>query len=435
MYEGTFAHEWQHLLQHYTDPDEELWVNEGLSDYAQTLVGYADPAKSIYRKGADPHLTCFQGFATVKTPNNTVPRDCGGPQNSLNLWNEGAPAEVLADYGNAYQFMLYLKDRYGPQVLTALHRDGTRQGMAAAAAVLPDELTGVLHDFQTMTLVDKAIADGDKRFSSASLRSAVNLDNPAAYDMVGAAPNGADYVRLPVRGKDIRSVQFTGATTLPPLPLGWTAAADTLFSGNRSNTDSAAVVVVTVPEADPVLRFDSRYGAEAGFDFGYVTVSVDGGRTYTAIKGNQTIEGPLGEGITGNTGGKLFPHTYDLSAYAGQKILLGFRYVSDKTGNDGGWSIKDIAVGDRRIGASLDVFRSPTEIVPTPVHAWNVRLVGLAGRATKQVPVEQWSKLKGFAKVVAIVSYDEPTGEYEQYAPYQLTVNGVRLPGGNATMP
>ena len=92
-------------------------------------------------------------------------------------------------------------------------------------------------------------------------------------------------------------------------------------------------------------------------------------------------------------------------------------------------------MGDRRIGASLDVFRSPTEIVPTPVHAWNVRLVGLAGRATKQVPVEQWSKLKGFAKVVAIVSYDEPTGEYEQYAPYQLTVNGVRLPGGNATMP
>ena len=45
MYEGTFAHEWQHLLQSYTDPDEETWVNEGLSDYAQTLVGYVDARK------------------------------------------------------------------------------------------------------------------------------------------------------------------------------------------------------------------------------------------------------------------------------------------------------------------------------------------------------------------------------------------------------
>ena len=54
----------------------------------------------------------------VKTDYNTTPRDCGGPQNSLNLWDEGAPAEVLADYGNAYQFMLYLKDRFGPNVLS-----------------------------------------------------------------------------------------------------------------------------------------------------------------------------------------------------------------------------------------------------------------------------------------------------------------------------
>ena len=41
-YEGIFAHEYQHLLHYYTDPGEDTWLNEGLSDYAQTLVGYVD---------------------------------------------------------------------------------------------------------------------------------------------------------------------------------------------------------------------------------------------------------------------------------------------------------------------------------------------------------------------------------------------------------
>ena len=54
-----------------------------------------------------------------------------------------------------------------------------------------------------------------------------------------------------------------------------------LFSGNANNTDAAAVTPVTVPAADPTLRFLAKYGAEVGFDYGYVQVSTDGGETYT----------------------------------------------------------------------------------------------------------------------------------------------------------
>jgi hypothetical protein len=85
LYEGTFAHEWQHLLHYYTDPFETTWMNEGLSDYAQTLVGYVDGTKTVFDKGGDSHLFCFQGFGSVQTPFNPNPRDCGGPENSLNL--------------------------------------------------------------------------------------------------------------------------------------------------------------------------------------------------------------------------------------------------------------------------------------------------------------------------------------------------------------
>ena len=57
LYEGTFAHEYQHLLQHYQDPAEVNWVNEGLSDFAISLVGYGDAAKTVFREGRrEPHL-------------------------------------------------------------------------------------------------------------------------------------------------------------------------------------------------------------------------------------------------------------------------------------------------------------------------------------------------------------------------------------------
>ncbi|MFG1603354.1 peptidase M6 immune inhibitor A [Actinoplanes sp. NPDC049265] len=420
MYEGTFAHEWQHLLQGYTDPAEELWVNEGLSDYAQSLVGYVDATRGVYRRGADTHLTCFQGFGNVKTAYNTTPRECGGPQNSLNLWNEGKPAEVLADYGIAYQFMLYLKDRFGPEVLSHIHRDGKNQGITGVAAALPVPFYDVLHDFQIMTLVDKPVGDGDPRFTSVSLRSTVNLRNPSAYERPGAAPNGADYIQL---RKPLNAVTFTGAKTLPPRKMAWTVKDGALFSGDASKTDATAVIAVNVPAADPRLRISTRYGAEKDYDFGYVTVSADGGRTYAAVQGDNTTAGPLGPGVTGDTGGAFVAHSYDLSAYAGKRVLLGFRYVSDGAVNEGGWYVKDILVGTRSIASETKLFRSYTQIRPVAVHHWEVRLIGITGTRFVQVPVTDYAKVRDYDKVVAVVAYDEPTETVTQYAPYTLTVS------------
>ncbi|MFI7542549.1 peptidase M6 immune inhibitor A [Actinoplanes sp. NPDC049599] len=450
MYEGTFAHEWQHLLQSYTDPVEDLWVNEGLSDYAQTLVGYVDGTATVYHPGADSHLTCFQGFGLVRTPYNTNPRDCGGPQNSLNLWGEGAPAEVLADYGNAYQFMLYLRDRFGPAVLERLHRDGARQGLAGVAAALGPgvKLPAVIHDFQTMTLVDKVVgdtADGvmtgvpKAKVTSASVRSTVNLANPAAFDYPGAAPNGADYVRLRnaagefLSGAELTGVRFTGARTLPPRPLQWTVQGGALFSGNTSNLDASAVTELTVPAVDPALRMRTTYKTEDDYDYGYVTVSTDGGRTYTSLGGDSTVPAPGGPALNGDSGGPV-TRTYDLTAYAGKRILLGFRYTSDASINQGGWLIDEATVGALRVtdGAELTGFRSPTQIQPVKVPAWHVKLVGLdeENRRARQVSLAGYAALRAYPKVVAIVGYDEPTEQVSQYAPYALTVNGVVQPGG-----
>jgi hypothetical protein len=477
QYEGTFAHEWQHLLQYYVDGNEVTWVNEGLSDFAMALVGYSKTTASISDTGFDSHITCFQGYGIVQTPANPNPRNCGGAQNSLNLWNEEVNngSAVLGDYGNAYSFMLFLFDRYGLNFMTKLHNDGARQGLDSLATLLKTkgvkDVYQVLHDYQSSTLLDKFLDDSKhsvmlgipkSRVTSKSLKASVNLANPASYITPGAAPNGADYVTLQkadgkaFSGKDLSKLSFSGATTLPTLPLAWTVVTNdpdrsgnpVLWSGNNSSTDAAMVTPVTVPTTDPTLRFLAKYGAEATYDYGYVSVSTDGGATYTPIAGDKTVDGPLGPGLNGTTAG-FEPHTFDLSAYAGQSVLLSFRYVSDGGVNEGGLLVDDITLGGTTIsdGSSLAPFDSPTEILPITVHNWNVRLVGLdakhhvglqvAFNGKKSINLTTRSPellaLKLFPQVIAIVAYDEPTEQVQQYAPYKLTVNGVVQPGGGAS--
>ncbi|MEV0896124.1 peptidase M6 immune inhibitor A [Actinoplanes sp. NPDC049802] len=430
MYESTFAHEWQHLLAYYTDPDEEVWISEGLADYAQTLTGYVDAEAGVHHRGFDNHLVCYQGFGNVKTAFNPNPRDCGGPANSLNLWAEGSPDELLADYGLSYQLMLYLRDRFGTEIHSALHQDKENHGLDAVAAALPEgtKLYDVLHDFQAMTLVDKiadepgSIVKGTprERVTAASVHSTVNLDNASAYGTPGAPPNGADYVRLP---REWQTITFDGAKTLPPTPLAWTLDAKMLFSGNTPDTDEAAVRTVDVPETDPVLRFKTTYGLEDRFDYGYVVVSTDGGTTYQMLKGDRTIDGPLGQAITGKAANITL--SYDLQEYAGQQVILGFRYVSDSAVNIGGWHLSDVKVGATELGGdTLDGWDSPTEVRPTPVHNWHVSLVGITAGKAKVMPLADSAKFRHYPKVVAVVSYDEPTGTVTQYAPYTLKIDG-----------
>jgi hypothetical protein len=469
LYEGVFAHEYQHLLQSYTDPLESTWLNEGLSDWAQTLVGYVDTRRTVFQAGADSHIFCFQGYGTVQTQFNPNPRNCGGPENSLTGWGDQGDSEILADYGNAYSFVSYLFDRYGQAFISALHRDGTKQGLASVAAELAKvhgrSLWSTIHDFQTTVLVDGIVSKrggqingiNKNRVTTASLTSTVNLLNDNAYATPGAPYNGADYVPLRGRGtnflagKDLRSLSFNGSATLPSQPLNWTVVSDdpdragnpVLWSGNSSNLDASAVVPVTVPAADPTLSFLAKYGAEEGFDYAYVLVSTDGGKTYTPLSSPDTVTGPLGPALNGSTVG-FQPRTFDLSAYAGKSILLGFRYVSDGGVNEGGLKVDDITVAGTTVsdGSSLAQFKTITGIQPVAIYNWNLRLVGIdeaKGRAeyaeydgvrSLSLTRNALERFRKYPIVVAIVAYDEPTEQVQQYARYTLTVNGVTQAGG-----
>ena len=501
-YEGVFAHEYQHLLQYYVDPAEVNFVNEGLSDYAISLVGYGNTDQTVFDPDPDAHIYCFQGFATVQTKSNPNARACGGPQNSLTLWgDEGANDEILADYGNAWSFLLYLRDRFGPKVLEEIHQDKDRQGLASVRAALSrakkgTKLADVLHDYQLMTLVDKiagekgsTVTGVDRSLvSTPSLNATVNLLNPAAYTARGASPNGADYVPLRTNGigymtgSELGSVTFAGRRSLAPVPLRWIVAPQgpklptlsfpqypnvppvqdipppelpplptdnpALFGGNTGNIDASAVFKVTVPTANPTLTYTSTYNLEENFDYGFTVISTDNGKTYQTLANANTKPtvkpAPAGVGFTGASPLPI-PQVFDLKPYAGKTVLLGFRFLSDPLVNLGGWYIDDVKVGDTLIsdGTSLAPFKSYTEARPIQVANWAVQLVGLDedgkrvhverfdGKYTFKLTPAQIKKFASFPVLVAIVSYDDPTGLVPVYAPYNLRINGIGQAGGN----
>lgn len=425
LYEGVFAHEYQHLLESYEDSDEVNWVNEGLSDWAQTLTGYVDTTKPITDLGFDSHIQCFLGYLSQQTPANPNPRAASGPENSLTRWEDQGPGEILCDYGAAYSFMLMLAGRYGTPFMSALHANDAN-GFAGLQAVLDQfgvrkqKAIDVFHDWTIMVAVDGLLDDGATinrggpkaaNLSTPTLHATINWDTPEAYASPGAPSNGSDYVRLRdakgayLRGKRINSLSFKGATSLPPKPLAWVSDPNppgnsgdpALYGGSVSNADEMAVQQVAVPATGAAVTFDARWNTELGWDFGFVQVSTDGGTTYTSVACTDTTTQtdpdalPTAKdnvpGFTGDSGGWR-PQSCSLAAFAGQTVLLAIRAFTDPValGTDPatppGFWVDDVTVGATLLsdGSSTAGWRSFTEVKPVPVSGYVVTLISVRTR-------------------------------------------------------
>jgi len=472
LYEATFAHEYQHLLEYYRDDAEHTWLNEGLSDYAQTLVGYVNAGLPYGRTGADTQLTCFQGFYG----SSSFPY-CGA-DNSLTRWEDRGSPSVLADYGAAYSFVVYLADHFGPGVVGYLHRDGQAQGLASLQNYLDDQAPGlkstdVVHDWVAQMALGRLARSGARgltpdqhsRFTSAHLSSAVDWSWTGSYDSPGAPANGADYVLAmsgrPVNGRTITSMSFSGAKSYQPDPVQWRLDDGALYSGAGLSLDRAAIFSVQVPTAAPSLTFSTRYNTEQGYDFGVVQVLTDVGQTYTSLAGSDTAD-RAGDGALGTITAQLpgltglapdfRPETFDLSAYAGQHVLLSFRYLTDPlvSGTDqgapSGWWVKDVRVGGTLVtsGTSLVGAMSPTGATPVRVAGWEVQAVGwkLDGTQVRYAEIRLRHRhgslsrtaarrlFRGADRIAFLVTADDPGEVATKNASYRLRVNGTTQRGG-----
>ena len=191
------------------------------------------------------------------------------------------------------------------------------------------------------------------------------------------------------------------------------------------------------------LTFDTQYDIEEGWDFGFVQVSIDGGRTWTSLANAHTTSAhdpnayPTAvanlPGLTGSTGGAWINMSFDLSAYAGKQILIAFRYVTDWSATWTGWFVDNVRVGSTLVsdGSTIAPFKDITQILPIN-NDYTVTFVGIKtvgkgnqykvismklSRVTEAGLFELNKILKNSDSAVMLVTFDAQPG-ISYYAPY-----------------
>ncbi|HXF52290.1 MAG TPA: hypothetical protein VNM43_11485 [Dehalococcoidia bacterium] len=332
-YEFVLAHEYQHLLHLALDPGEESWVNEGLSEFAGRLTVPGEGAQRAFLED---------------------------PRRSLDFWEGDG-----ADYGKADLWFAYLAQRFGRELIASIARD-QRDGVEGVRAALREagaDFEEVVADWATANYADQASGpyaypDGDVSLSpTASIREGERLQR----DVPQLA---ADYVAI--EGTGPVRLTFEGATTTPL--LDGLAIGDSVWWSNRGDgIDSRLTRDVDLTGVGrATLTFRTWFDIEEGWDYGYVEVSEDGGRTWTILSGERTttldpVGNAYGPGYTGASGNGDQPawvdERIDLSPFAGKRILLRFEYVTDGGVYRRGWVIDDIRIpeiGLHDTGASAD---------------------------------------------------------------------------------
>ncbi len=352
-YHGTLAHEFQHMIHWHQDANEEAWLNEGAAEFAEFANGYSQPGAAALAQNTDTQL---------------------------NTWSDD-PADVIAHYDAAYLMAAYLTQRYGSDILRQIV-EHPANGAASVAAVLAangefadwDEvfadwavanyLRGLLDAPEAAPLLAQAKYQyrglSAQELPFAPQPAATHLRYPVAQEAT-VRQFATDYVVLEGQG-DVR-LTFTGALTVPVVPnrplsgqyQWWSNRAD-----YSAMTLTHAFDLRGLPRA--TLRCALWYDIEAGWDYGYIEVSTDGGATWQTLPGHHTTtEDPSGQnyghGYTGVSGGGATPvwvqEEIDLSPFAGQQILLRFEYITDEGVNRAGWCVDDIRIPE--LGFADDV--------------------------------------------------------------------------------
>ena len=331
VYETVLAHEFQHMIHWNQDRGEELWLNEGLSEYAQEVAEYAPDIMFAYSFLADPDL-------------------------SLTTWS-AEPGANGPHYGASYLFVAYLAQRFGTEFLSRLvaEQSNGMVGVDHALQSLGSDLTfdDLFADWVIANWTDDPDAlDGDGRYGYAALDlreidpTIEHRQLPVAATDASVFPYATDYILLD--GDGGATFNFTGATETR---LADTAAPDgaRMWWSNRGDDANMRLTrqfdLTEVAAGTPVtLTLDAWWNIEETYDYGYVMASADG-EHWQILAGQRTrTDDPtgnsLGAGYTGVSGDSETPswvsEVYDLGEFADGPLWLQLNYVTDDAVNTEG---------------------------------------------------------------------------------------------------
>lgn len=126
------------------------------------------------------------------------------------------------------------------------------------------------------------------------------------------------------------------------------------WGGQQDEIDTNMVTTVDLTgKTSATLEFDAWYQIEQDWDFAFVQVSEDNGTTWKSLGNSNTVSSAVPEayptiapalpGFTGDSNGWT-KQAFDLSDYAGKKVQLRFRYITDWGTSEKGFYVDNINV-------------------------------------------------------------------------------------------
>lgn len=329
-YLRVLAHEFQHAVHWHLDSGEDSWVDEGMAETAAYIaVGRLDFAAAFLRK----------------------------PEIQLNYWPND-PYATAAHYGATGLFIGYIAQRCGGYAaLGELAREqadgvnGIDRYLSSRCGLSFDE---VFADWVIANYLD-APADehgGIYGYADHSVRIRQAVRVRSELDETRAQPQlSARYYDIQLPQGTTAIIEFEGDAFAAQTAAGecrsgrrcwWSGAGDAVHAYLEREFDLSGLTEAT-------LSFWMWSDIEEDWDYGYVSVSTDGGANRTLLKGRHTTTAdPLGNnfgsGITGASGGWV-RELMDLTPYAGEaSVLLRFEYITDEAVNFDGWLLDDISI-------------------------------------------------------------------------------------------
>ncbi len=346
-FDSTIAHEFQHMIHWYQHERDDTWINEGSSVLAQVLNGYS----------ADGQDSAF-----AAAPGTQLDNFCyGAPECDDNM--------AYAYYGAGFLWMYYLYQHYGgDKAMRAVLADKSLSGMTLFDDVLArlgskDRARDMFRKWVIANLVDDPTIDGGiygyrPTYQGCCIHASVTATTIHYPYTRRARVNqfATDYVELQPSGASTLHLSFSGDPTVP-------IVANTPIQGNMEwwsnrgdEMDSTLTRTLDLRHVrHATLQYDIWYAVEQDFDYGYVEVSTDGGRTWYTLHGQHTTDtdpngANFGNGYTGlstkqpgNHGGWLH-ESVDLSPYAGRVVQVRFEQITDDAFNLSGLTLDNIRV-------------------------------------------------------------------------------------------
>lgn len=333
-YLGGLAHEFQHMIHFHADRNEDTWANEGLSELAAFLNGY----------GLNGHDMMFAEIPNIQ----------------LNFWPEGGGEGV--HYGTTFTFWLYFYDKYGEQGIREFIAD-PRNGLDGVARALQEAgFRGPLDEFFADWVVAKfldnpLLADGRYGFEKSDPPLAAVAETveryPYQFEQPGQVSQYAAQYFMFLGDNDLR-VDFAGSTKARMIDAEPHAGQYFWWSNRGDYADMRLTREIDLSGvSEATLTYWTWFDTEEDWDYGYVTVSEDGGKTFKTLRTpSSTDRDPngnnLGWGYTGNSDGDDSPRwiqeSVDLTPYAGRKVLLRFETVNDLAVHLPGFALDDVEI-------------------------------------------------------------------------------------------